>query len=48
MGMWDGMGSLLIFELQKKAIFFKKNKNTHAIYNSLTLFWFKKKLSGNS
>ena len=48
MGMWGGMGSLLIFELQKKANNFLKNKNTHVIYNSLTLFWFKKKLSGNN
>ena len=48
MGMWGGMGSLLIFELHEKQFFLKKNKNTHVIYNSLTLFWFKKKLSGNS
>ena len=46
---WGGMGGLLIFELQKKSkLFLKKNKNTHVIYNSLTLFWLKKKLSGNS
>ena len=46
---WGGMGSLLIFELQKKqTLKKKKNKNTHVIYNSLILFWFKKKLSGNS
>ena len=48
MGMWGRMGSLLIFELQKKANNFFKNKNTHVIYNSLTLFWLKKKLNGNS
>ena len=48
MGMWGGMGSLLFFELQKKAKKNLKNKNTHVICNSLTLFWFKKKLSGNS
>ena len=49
MGMWGGMGSLLIFELWKKAnIFFFKLKYTHVIYNSLTLFWFKEKMSGNS
>ena len=49
MGMWGEMGSLLIFELQKKENnFFFLNENTHVFYNSLTLFWFKKKLSGNS
>ena len=48
MGMWDGMGRLLIFESQKKAKIFFNNKHTHVIYNSVTLFWFKKKLSGNS
>ena len=48
MGMWGEMGNLLIFELKKKANIFFLNKNSHVIYNSLTLFWFKKKLSGNS
>ena len=33
---------------RKKQTILLKNKNTYVIYNSLTLFWFKKKLSGNS
>ena len=31
MGMWAGVGSLLIFELQKKQTISIKNKNTHVI-----------------
>ena len=33
---------------RKKKTIFLKNENTHVIYNILTLFWFKKKLSGNN
>ena len=45
MGMQGGMDSLFIFELQGKK---NLNGNIYVIYNILTLFWFKEKVSGNS